>query len=73
MYGLRISEILGLEKSKIDLKNMRFSVDEQLPFNLPAGTKFIEKLAPTKSNDRVLPITEETLPYFIRPFNLIES
>ena len=73
MYGLRISEILGLEKSKIDLKNMRFSVDEQLPFNLPAGTKFIEKLAPTKSNDRVLPITEETLPYFIRQFNLIES
>ena len=37
------------------------------------GTKFIEKLAPTKSNDRVLPITEETLPYFIRQFNLIES
>ena len=73
MYGLRISEILGLEKSKLDLKNMRFSVDEQLPFNLPAGTKFIEKLAPTKSNDRVLPITEETLPYFIRQFNLIES
>lgn len=73
IYGLRISEIFGLEKSKIDLKNMRFSVDEQLPFNLPAGTKFIEKLAPTKSNDRVLPITEETLPYFIRQFNLIES
>ena len=29
-------------------------------------------MAPTKSNDRILPITEETLPYFLRQFDLIE-
>lgn len=54
-------------------KNMRFCVDEQLPFKLPAGTKIVGQLAPTKSNDRVLPITEETLPYFVRQFDLIEK
>ena len=29
------------------------------------------EMAPTKSNDRILPITEEALPYFLRQFDLI--
>lgn len=36
-----------------------FGVVEQLPFNLPAGTKEVPEMAPTKSNDRILPLTEE--------------
>lgn len=72
MYGLRISEILGLRTTNIDLDKMQFGVVEQLPFKLPPGTKILSELAPTKSNDRILPITEETLPYFLRQFELIE-
>ena len=34
--------------------------------------ELITEMAPTKSNDRILPITEETLPYFLRQFDLIE-
>ena len=59
MYGLRMSEIM-------------FGVVEQMPFKVPPGTKTITEMAPTKSNDRILPITEETLPYFLRQFDLIE-
>ncbi len=72
MYGLRISEILGLRTTNIDLDKMQFGVVEQLPFKLAPGTKIISELAPTKSNDRILPITEETIPYFLRQFELIE-
>lgn len=73
LYGLRISEILGLRTDNIDLENMKFSVVEQLPFQLPTGTKVVEKMAPTKSNDRILPITQETLPFFLRQFERIEQ
>lgn len=73
LYGLRISEILGLRTDNIDLENMKFSVVEQLPFKLPAGTKIVEDMAPTKSNDRSLPITPETLPFFLRQFERIEQ
>ena len=45
---------------------------EQMPFKVPPGTKIITEMAPTKSNDRILPITEETLPYFLRQFDLIK-
>ena len=51
---------------------MQFGVVEQMPFKVPPGTKTITEMAPTKSNDRILPITEETLPYFLRQFDLIE-
>ena len=67
MYGLRISEVLGLR-----IQKMQFGVVEQLPFKLPAGTRIVKEMAPTKSNDRLLPITEEALPYFLRQFDLIE-
>ena len=42
-----------------------------MPFKVPPGTKTITEMAPTKSNDRILPITEEALPYFLRQFDLI--
>ncbi len=72
MYGLRMSEIIGLRTFNIDLEKMQFGVVEQMPFKIPPGTKIITEMAPTKSIDRILPITEETLPYFLRQFDLIE-
>jgi len=71
MYGLRMSEIIGLRTTNIDLEKMQFGVVEQMPFKVPPGTKTITEMAPTKSNDRILPITEEALPYFLRQFDLI--
>lgn len=64
MYGLRISEILGLRWRNVDLEKGTFGVVEQLPFKIPAGTKELLEMAPTKSNDRILPITDLTRPYF---------
>lgn len=61
---MRLSEIIGLQKKKIDLVHNLFAVDEQMPFKLPAGTKIVEKLAPVKSDERILPITKETRPFF---------
>jgi integrase len=71
MYGLRLSEILGLRTPNIDMANGTFSIVEQLPFRLPKGTTIIEEMAPTKSNDRALPITDVARPYFERQFDLI--
>ena len=72
LYGLRISEVIGLRWQNIDLDKMQFSVNEQMPFKVPAGAKLIDEMAPTKSNDRLLPITDDTLPYFMRRFELQE-
>jgi integrase len=72
MYGLRMGEIVGLRWRNVDLEAMTFGVVEQIPFKIPVGTKIITKMAPTKSNDRILPITEITLPYFMRQFELQE-
>ena len=66
LYGLRLSEIFGLRWRNVDLENQTFNVIEQLPFALPAGTTYIKEMAPVKSGDRTLPITDLTLPYFIR-------
>ena len=73
LYGLRMNEIIGLRTNNINLEKMQFGVVEQMPFKIPPGTKTITEMAPTKSNDRILPITEETLPYFLRQFELIEK
>ena len=70
MYGLRRNEVLGLRWSNVDLKNMRFSVVEQLPYKVPLGTNIIDEMAPTKSTGRKLPITEITLPYFKKQIEL---
>jgi integrase len=72
LYGLRISEAIGLRWQNVDLEKMQFCVVEQMPFKVPAGTKTITEMSPTKSNDRTLPITEVTLPYFLRQFELQE-
>ena len=72
MYGLRLSEILGLRWQNVDLQKNTFGVVEQLPFNLPAGTKSVTDMAPTKSNDRILPITDLTRSYFERQLAMQE-
>lgn len=66
LYGLRRNEILGLRWRNVDLKRKQFSVLEQLPFDITPGTTTITEMAPTKSQDRVLPITEIALPLFIK-------
>ena len=68
MYGLRRSEILGLRWCNVDLENKTFSVIEQLPFKVPPKTKIIKDFAPPKSHGRILPITDATMPYFLRQF-----
>jgi integrase len=70
MYGLRRNEVLGLRWNNVDLKKKTFSVVEQLPYKVEPGTTTIDEMAPTKSNDRILPITDTTLPYFDRQLAL---
>jgi len=68
LYGLRISEVIGLRWKNVDLTKKHFIVQEQMPFKLPAGTKIVDQMAPTKSKDRTLPITDVALPYFLRQY-----
>lgn len=48
MYGLRISEILGLRWANVDIEKDTFSVVEQLPFRIPPSTMTISEMAPHK-------------------------
>ena len=64
MYGLRMSEILGLRWRNVDLENGRFRVIEQLPYQMPPGTTELTEMAPVKSGLRTLPITDSIHPYF---------
>lgn len=73
LYGLRLSEILGLRWRNVDLERNSFSVIEQLPYKLPAGTVEVDEMAPVKSGDRTLPITNITRPYFLRQKTLQED
>ena len=76
MYGMRISEVLGLRWDNVDMEKGTFAVVEQLPYKVPAGTTVITEMAPVKgkaddgSGERVLPITEATRPYFQRQLDL---
>ena len=76
LYGMRISEILGLRWDNVDMESGTFRVVEQLPFRLPPGTKEVSEMAPVKgkgadnSGERTLPITDETLPFFKRQLDL---
>ena len=76
MYGLRMSEVLGLRWRNVDMEKGIFGVVEQLPFRLPAGTKIVEQMAAVKgkgadnAGERILPITESTRPYFERHIEL---
>ncbi len=66
LYGLRMSECIGLRWHNVDLEGGSFAVVEQLPFQLPVGTNTVLEMAPVKSNERVLPITAAVRPYFER-------
>ena len=66
LYGLRLSEIIGLRWRNVDLDENTFGVVEQLPFNTPANTTVISEMAPVKSSERTLPITPLVRPYFER-------
>jgi integrase len=71
MYGLRISEVLGLRWDNVDMVKGTFNVKEQLPYMLQAGTLTLpDELPPVKSYDRLLPITEVAQSYFERQLNL---
>ena len=71
MYGLRISEVLGLRWDNVDIKKGTFNVVEQLPYKLLPGTLMLpDELPPVKSHDRLLPITEAARPYFERQLDL---
>jgi integrase len=70
MYGLRRGEVLGLRWDNVDLVKRVFTVCEQLPFKIPVGTKMLTEMAPTKSHDRELPITDATYPYFAEQYSL---
>ena len=71
MYGLRISEVLGLRWDNVDMKKGTFNVTEQLPYRLIPGTLTLsDELPPVKSHERLLPITEASRPYFERQLDL---
>ena len=73
LYGLRRSEALGLRWDNVDLKKKCFSVVEQMPFHIPPGTTTITEMAPTKSQNRILPITDVTMPFFLQQRQLQEK
>jgi len=70
VYGLRLSEVIGLRWDNVSLEKGTFAVIEQLPYKLPAGTTTVVKMAPVKSEERILPITDVTRPYFKRQLDL---
>lgn len=70
LYGLRLSEILGLRWKNVDFENNLFHVVEQLPYDLPADNTLVHDMAPVKSEVRTLPITEKTQIYFERQLEM---
>lgn len=66
MYGLRLGEILGLRWRNVDLEKRVFHVSEQLPYRLPVTTTTVEDMAPVKSEERDLYITDTALRFFER-------
>lgn len=73
LTGMRISEILGLRWSNVDLDHQLLCVSEQLPSTLPRNAKIVDQYAPLKSKQRnesrTLPITEDLLPFFEKQIN----
>lgn len=73
LYGLRLSEILGLRWRNVDLGNRTFCVAEQLPYQIPSGTTELAEMAPVKSGVRTLPITDSIFPYFQQQLAALEE
>lgn len=73
LYGLRLSEVIGLRWRNVDLEKGTFSVVEQMPYAVPGGTAVITEMAPVKSSERTLPITAETMPCFQRQYALQQA
>lgn len=69
-YGLRLGEILGLRWKNVDLERGIFRVVEQLPFKLPADTTTLDEMAPVKSEERELYITDVARQFFERQIAL---
>jgi integrase len=64
LYGLRISEVIGLRWQNVDIEKMQFGVVEQMPFKVPAGTKVIDEMArqnPMTAYCRLLKLHYRTL------------
>ena len=70
LYGLRISETIGLRWKNVDLAAGTFNVKEQLPELAPGSKVIPEKLPPVKTHSRILPITDLAKPYFERAIQL---
>ncbi len=70
LFGLRLSEALGLRWRDVDLTHKQITLRGQLPCDLPHDTKIVVHLEPLKDRDegetRSFPITEEALPIFLR-------
>ena len=73
LYGLRLSETLGLRWKNVDLEKGSIAIVEQLPYKLPPASLQIEEMAPVKAGERILPITDVTRPYFLRQRTLQEE
>lgn len=70
LFGLRLSEALGLRWRDVDLTHRQITLRGQIPCDLPKDAKIVPHLEPLKDRDegetRSFPITEETLPIFLR-------
>lgn len=70
LFGLRLSEALGLRWRDVDLTHRQITLRGQIPCDLPKDAKIVPYLEPLKDRDegetRSFPITEEALPIFLR-------
>lgn len=70
LFGLRLSEALGLRWRDVDLTHRQITLRGQIPCDLPKDAKIMPHLEPLKDRDegetRSFPITEEALPIFLR-------
>lgn len=70
LFGLRLSEALGLRWRDVDLTHRQITLRGQIPCDLPKDAKIVPHLEPLKDRDegetRSFPITEEALPIFLR-------
>ena len=70
LFGLRLSEALGLRWRDVDLTHRQITLRGQIPCDLPKNAKIVPHLEPLKDRDegetRSFPITEEAMPIFLR-------